>query len=115
MFIAWSQLMAQRPAQPDENFHIYLCLGQSNMEGCGPIEAKDTVNIGERFKMMAAVDDQERGRVKGQWYTAVPPLCRQNTGLTPADYFGRTLVEALPENIKVISPEEFEVYATGND
>ncbi len=85
----------------DPDFHIYLCFGQSNMEGNAKIEQQDLGGVSDRFKMMATVDDQERGRVKGRWYTAVPPLCRQNTGLTPADYFGRTLVEALPENIKV--------------
>ncbi len=85
----------------DPDFHIYLCFGQSNMEGNARIEEQDLEGVSERFKMMATVDDQERGRVKGQWYTAVPPLCRPGTGLTPADYFGRTLVEALPENVKV--------------
>ena len=50
--------------------------------------------------MMAAVNFGTN-RTKGNWYKAIPPLCRQNTGLTPADYFGRTLVEKLPENIKV--------------
>ncbi|MFA5752600.1 MAG: sialate O-acetylesterase [Bacteroidales bacterium] len=82
----------------DKNFHIFLCLGQSNMEGAARIEAQDTVNVSERFLMMAAVDDPSRGRVKGQWYKAVPPLCREKTGLTPVDYFGRTLAEQLPEN-----------------
>ncbi len=43
----------------------------------------------------------EPGRTKGQWYTAVPPLCRCKTGLYPADYFGRTMVANLPKNIKV--------------
>ena len=37
----------------------------------------------------------------GEWYEAIPPLCRPNTGLTPADWFGRTLVTSLPENIKI--------------
>lgn len=101
MFIAWSQLMAQRPAQPDENFHIYLCLGQSNMEGCGPIEAKDTVNIGERFKMMAAIDMPSMGCVRGEWYPATPPLMVPHGGLSPADYFGRTLLENLPEEVSI--------------
>ncbi|MBR5274401.1 MAG: acetyl xylan esterase [Bacteroidales bacterium] len=85
----------------DPNFHIYLCFGQSNMEGNARIEQQDLEGVSDRFMMMATVDDQERGREKGKWYTAVPPLCRQNTGLTPADYFGRTLVEVLPENVKV--------------
>ncbi len=85
----------------DPDFHIYLCFGQSNMEGNARIEQQDLEGVSDRFQMMATVDDRERGRVKGQWYTAVPPLCRPNTGLTPADYFGRTLVEALPENVRV--------------
>ena len=85
----------------DPNFNIYLCFGQSNMEGNARIEQQDLEGVSDRFMMMATVDDQERGREKGKWYTAVPPLCRQNTGLTPADYFGRTLVEVLPENVKV--------------
>ena len=37
----------------------------------------------------------------GKWYKALPPLCRENTGLTPADYFGRTLLEYLPEDHRV--------------
>ncbi len=98
---AFALLSALAIQAQDPNFHIYLCFGQSNMEGNARIEQQDLEGVSDRFKMMAVVDDQERGRVKGNWYTAVPPLCRPNTGLTPADYFGRTLVEALPENVKV--------------
>ena len=84
----------------DANFYIYLCLGQSNMEGSAPYEAQDTV-VNPRFQVLSAVDNQELGRVKGKWYPARAPLCRQNTGLTPADYFGRTMVENLPENVRI--------------
>lgn len=87
--------------QGDPNFHIYLCFGQSNMEGNAQPEAKDKQNVPTRFKMMAAVNFSSPSRKMGEWYTAVPPLCRQGTGLTPADYFGRTLVEKLPEDITV--------------
>ena len=72
--------------EPDPNFYIFLCFGQSNMEGAARPEAQD-LTLPER-KM-------------GEWYEAIPPLCRPNTGLTPADWFGRTLVESLPENIKI--------------
>ncbi|QIA08072.1 sialate O-acetylesterase [Draconibacterium halophilum] len=85
----------------DPNFHIYLCFGQSNMEGNARIEAQDTVDVNPRFQVMSTIDCSELGRTKGSWYTAVPPLCRCKTGLTPADYFGRTLVENLPKHIKV--------------
>lgn len=83
---------------PDPNFHVYLAFGQSNMEGNAKPEAQD-FNCPERFKMMAAVDMQ--GRKKFEWYTANPPLCRDGTGLSPCDYFGRELVQNLPEEITV--------------
>ena len=83
------------------NFHIYLCFGQSNMEGNAKIEPQDLNGISPRFKMMAAVDDNRLGRKKGNWYNATPPLCRENTGLTPVDYFGRTLTKHLPDSISV--------------
>lgn len=85
----------------DSKFHIYLCLGQSNMEGNARIEPQDTININPRFKVLSTVDCSKSDRSKGNWYTAVPPLCRCGTGLTPADYFGRTMVENLPTKIKV--------------
>ena len=85
----------------DPNFHIYLAFGQSNMEGQGKIEGQDTSGVSERFKMMAAVDAPSKGRTKGNWYTAIPPLCREYTGLDPCAYFGRELVANLPETISV--------------
>ena len=84
----------------DANFYIYLCLGQSNMEGNARYEAQDTL-VNPRFQVLSAVDNKELGRVKGKWYPARAPLCRPNTGLTPADYFGRTMVENLPENVRI--------------
>jgi enterochelin esterase-like enzyme/lysophospholipase L1-like esterase len=88
-------------AAVDPNFYIFLCFGQSNMEGAARPEAQDLVSPGPRFLLMPAVDDPQRGRKMGEWCEAVPPLCRPNTGLTPADWFGRTLVKSLPENIRV--------------
>lgn len=83
------------------DFHVYLCFGQSNMEGNAIIEEQDKKHVSERFLMMAAVDNPDLNRIKGEWYTAIPPLARRYTGLTPADYFGRKLVESLPEDISV--------------
>lgn len=84
----------------DTNFHIYLCLGQSNMEGSAKIEPQDTI-VNKRFQVLEAVDCDNLNRKKGQWYTAVPPLSRCQTGLTPADYFGREMIANLPEDVKV--------------
>ena len=89
------------PESADPNFQIYLCFGQSNMEGNATPEAQDYENVSERFKMMAAVDFSNPVRKRGEWYSAIPPLCRQGTGLTPADYFGRTMVEKQADNITV--------------
>ena len=88
-------------AAPDDNFYIFLCFGQSNMEGAARPEPQDLEGVDDRFQMMAAVDDAQRGRKMGEWYKALPPLCRENTGLTPVDYFGRTLTENLPQNVRV--------------
>ncbi|WP_232373220.1 sialate O-acetylesterase [Pinibacter aurantiacus] len=84
----------------DKNFYIFLCFGQSNMEGNAKFEPQDTIGD-NRFQVMEAVDCAGLGRTKGQWYTAVPPLCRCSTGLTPSDYFGKTMVKNLPANIRV--------------
>ncbi len=128
-FAAVSAAMLLFPAfaakAQDPDFHIYLAFGQSNMEGNARVQPQDLEGISERFLMMAAVDfpvqpkavpdtlpdgtltpvnaepENPQPRTAGQWYKAIPPLCRPGTGLTPVDYFGRTLVENLPENIKV--------------
>ena len=84
----------------NKNFHIYLCFGQSNMEGHGKFEPQDTLSV-KRFHLLEAVDCPELGRQSGKWYPARPPITRCHTGLTPADYFGRTLVDSLPENIEI--------------
>ncbi len=70
------------------------------MEGSAHYEAQDTL-VNPCFQVLSAVDNKELGRVKGNWYPARAPLCRPNTGLTPADYFGRTMVENLPENVRI--------------
>lgn len=71
------------------------------MEGFPGIEEQDKESVDNRFQVLAAVDFPNLDRTKGKWYAATPPLCRSNTGLCPADYFGRTLVANLPENITV--------------
>jgi hypothetical protein len=92
---------APAPAEePDPKFYVFLCFGQSNMEGFPGIEEQDKTEL-ERFKVLAAVDFPKPDRKKGNWYSAVAPLCRGSTGLCPADYFGRTMVGHLPKDITV--------------
>lgn len=85
----------------DSKFYIFLCIGQSNMEGNARYEPQDTVLLDKRFQVLQAVDCPELGRVKENWYTAGPPLCRCKTGLTPADYFGRMLTANLKKKIRI--------------
>jgi hypothetical protein len=96
MLMFGSNLTAQ-----DTNRFVFLCFGQSNMEGFPGVQEQDKGPVDERFQVLAAVDFPKQGRTKGNWYPAVPPLCRPSAGLGPADYFGRTLVSNLPPNIKV--------------
>ena len=100
IFAAWVCATLTTMAQ-DPNFYIFLCFGQSNMEGNARPEAQDIASPGPRFLLMPAVDFPDKGRKMGEWCEASAPLCRPNTGLTPADWFGRTLVNSLPENIKI--------------
>ncbi len=85
----------------DTNFWVFLCFGQSNMEGFPGIKQEDKGPVDERFQVLATVDFPRQGRLKGNWYPASPPLCRPSSGLCPADYFGRTMVSNLPPSIKV--------------
>jgi alpha-L-fucosidase 2 len=84
---------------PKNTRYVFLCFGQSNMEGFPGIEEQDKGPVDERFQMLAAVDFPGQKRTKGNWYPAVPPLSRPSAGLGPVDYFGRTLVSNLPPHI----------------
>jgi alpha-L-fucosidase 2 len=95
-------LLAATTSAQDKNLYLFLCFGQSNMDGFpAPVDEKDKVGVDERFQVLAAIDFPEIGRKKDNWYTAVPPLFRPGNGLSPIDYFGRTLVANLPAHIRV--------------
>ena len=87
------QLQAQ-----DQNFWIFLCFGQSNMAGQAPIEEQD-LNVSDRYLSMATTDGTDRKL--GTWRKAVPPLCRADAHLGPADWFGRTLIDMVPDNVRI--------------
>jgi hypothetical protein len=87
-------------ADPDPNFHIYLCFGQSNMESGGRMEEQDRT-VDKRFQVLADFDAPKRGWTKGHWYDAVPPLTARGRGISIIDYFGRTMVAHLPGNVRV--------------
>ena len=93
-------LLGVKSFSQDPDFYIFLCFGQSNMEGNARAELQDST-VDERFQVLEAVDCSNLGRTKGNWYAAVPPLARCRTGLTPADYFGRTMAATLPKKVRV--------------
>ncbi len=87
-------------ADVDPNFHIYLCFGQSNMEGNAQWEAVDN-DVDSRFQMLATTDFNNPKRTLGNWYTANCPIVSPVGKLGPTDYFGRTMVAAMPTNVKI--------------
>ena len=86
---------------PDPNFQIYLCFGQSNMEGNAAIEAQDKTGVNPRFMAMYTLDNANAGWTKGKWHTATPPQARPYTRLSVVDYFGRKMVDNLSDEVKV--------------
>lgn len=88
-------------AEADPNFHIYLCFGQSNMEGNAQWEQVDEAYVDPRFQMLATTDFQSPKRTMGNWYTANCPIVSNIGKLGMSDYFGRTLTAAMPPKVKV--------------
>ena len=87
-------------ADVDPNFHIYLCFGQSNMEGNAQWEEVDN-DVDSRFQMLATTNFDTPKRTMGNWYTANCPIVSPMGKLGPTDYFGRTMVAAMPTNVKI--------------
>ena len=92
-------------AAPNPNFHIYIAYGQSNMAGNGDIvPAEDQASDPKNFLMLASHNanaNQRSGRTTqsiktGEWYPAIPPMFHPTENLSPADYFGRAMVDSLP-------------------
>ena len=93
--------------------HVYIAFGQSNMQGPGEIRAQDKGGISARYRILNVVEGTYAGekRLAGQWYKAVPPLIIPDSGLinylgipiglSPADYFGRTLTDNTPKHITI--------------
>ena len=97
----FKQHQLDQTSTPDPNFQIYLCFGQSNMEGNAAIEAQDKTGVNPRFMSMYTLDNAQAGWTMGLWHTAVPPQARPDTKLSVVDYFGRKMVDNLPEEVKV--------------
>jgi hypothetical protein len=99
LFVVLLLCMCRVAKAADNKFYVFLCIGQSNMVGQGVISKEDSI-MDDRFMSLSAVDGKD-GRKIGVWRKALPPICRDNTHLSPLDYFGRTALENLPRNARV--------------
>jgi hypothetical protein len=80
-------------------FHIFMLMGQSNMAGVADKQASDQ-NTDERLKVLGGCNQPA-----GQWNLANPPLSdcpgekgwNLSTAVDPGIWFGKTLLEKLPE------------------
>src|SRR5690606_20356801 len=84
----------------DKNFYLFLCFGQSNMESTGKIDAQDTTTNASLLHLEAG-DCLDLGRKQGEWYEAKWPLCHCNTGVSPAEPFGKPPTKNMPDSIMV--------------
>ena len=98
-----NKVMAQ---EPDPDFYVFLGIGQSNMQGKGPIEREDYISSKNftdddwaRYKKMIIVNSN-KSKI-GTWDVAKPPIVRPDTYLGVTDYFGRTLVKGLDTRYKI--------------
>jgi hypothetical protein len=103
LFLLGTMLYVQTlSAAPDPNFHIYLLLGQSNMEGAAPIESQDQTT----HPKVQVLQDANCGTATpyAQWRSATPPLIRcggSDFGLGPGDTFGKSMADAAGENVTI--------------
>lgn len=142
--VAVMALAPKIPAQVDSNFHCYLLFGQSNMAGGGagvPIGGSGAGTLipadcdtSPRVKVLAfcdcpvsgsgtwtsaACNQYRKNRVHDQWYTAYPALHICDEGVSPGDWFAKTLLDSVRENIKIglipcaLSGQGLQVFVKG--
>jgi hypothetical protein len=109
-------------AQVDSNFHCYLLFGQSNMAGGGagvPLGGSgsgtlitEDCDTSTRVKVLAfcncnagsivaCPNKAPQGRTADNWYTASPALHICGEGVSPGDWFAKTLLDSIRDDIKI--------------
>ncbi len=91
---------AKAQDKPDPNFQIYLCFGQSNMEGNAAIEDINRTGVNPRFMAMYAVDDEKAGWKRD---SGIPLSSRRQDQHWPHScrLLRKKMVDNLPDSIKV--------------
>lgn len=126
-------------SEPDPNFHIYILFGQSNMAGpCNNDNASvrardpepDDCDTSSRVRVLAWGDCNRASkpcslltnrRTFDTWYTAFPPYHNCHEGIGPADYFGKTLLDSIREDITIgfvpcaLSGQNIDVFVKGGN
>lgn len=127
-------------AQVDSNFHCYLLFGQSNMAGGGagvPLGGSGSGTLitadcdtSTRVKVLAFCNcnagaigacpkNSPQGRTADKWYTASPALHICNEGVSPGDWFAKTLLDSIRTDIKIglipcaLSGQGLQVFVKG--
>jgi len=126
-------------AQVDPDFHCYLLFGQSNMagggagvaigeSGSGSLNSSDC-DTSSRVKVLAfsncnagsivACKNSPQGRTADKWYTASPALHICNEGVSPGDWFAKTMLDSIRSDIKIglipcaLSGQGLQVFVKG--
>ncbi len=99
-------------AEPDPNFHIYLALGQSNMQGAAHLP--DNPISHSRVRVLQGENCSEHSYAYGTWRSHFQPVIRCHSGdrtkpdgtsgpigLSPVDTFAVTMAEAAGENVTI--------------
>lgn len=118
-------------AAPDPNFHCYLLFGQSNMAGGGNTSGliDGDCDTTPRVKVLAFCDCTEGSgqncrtysskREHDKWYTAFPPLHMCSEGISPGDWFAKTMLDSIHEDITIglipcaLSGQSIKVFVKG--
>lgn len=116
-------------AQVDSNFHCYLLFGQSNMAGGGAVSDNKTLDCDTtpRVTVLAFCDcsgtssncSRPLTRTRDTWYTAFPPLHICSEGISPGDWFAKTMLDSIRSDIKIglipcaLSGQALEVFMKG--
>ena len=100
--LACLALTSRTDAQVDPNFYVFLALGQSNMEGNAALPTP-AVTLSTRYQELSPVTCSGSGvtRTEGQWGAAASPIVRCDTKFSLLEYFGKTLTDSLPSNIRI--------------
>lgn len=82
----------------DPNLHIYLAYGQSNMSGQATVTDADR-QTNPRFQVLRA--GNHSNQKVGEFYPAAPPMGHSQSKVGIVDFFGRKMIQELPDSITV--------------